>query len=85
MVTLSLTGNRSLVGGPGAKAMSDKFFIERRDDGQYKVLKPNAERASAVAATQAGAVAKAKALNPEATIHIERVRNVGPGRDKWRT
>ncbi len=65
--------------------MTDKFFIERRDDGQYKVLKPNAERASAVSPTQAGAVAKARALNSEAAIHIERVRNVGPGRDKWRT
>ena len=65
--------------------MADRFFIERRGDGQYKVLKPNAERASALAPTQAAAVAKAKALNPEAAIHIERVRNVGPGPDKWRT
>jgi len=65
--------------------MSDKFFIERRSDGQYRVLKPNAERASAIAPTQGEAVSKAKALNPEATIHIERVRIVGPGRDKWRT
>lgn len=65
--------------------MTDKFFIERRHDGQYKVLKPNAERASAVAPTQAEAVSRAKALNPDAAIHIERVRNVGPGRDKWRT
>ena len=65
--------------------MSDKLFVERRDDGQYRVLKPNAERASAVAETQADAVAKARALNPDAAIHIERVRNVGPGRDKWRT
>lgn len=26
----------------------DRFYIERRDDGKYKVLKPDAERASAV-------------------------------------
>jgi hypothetical protein len=65
--------------------MSDKYFIERRDDGQYKVLKPSAERASAIAPTQADAISRARAMNPEATIHIERVRNVGPGRDKWRT
>ncbi|HKR87986.1 MAG TPA: DUF2188 domain-containing protein [Phenylobacterium sp.] len=65
--------------------MSDRFFIERREDGQYKVLKPNAHRASAVTPTQAEAIARAKALNPEATIHVERVRSVGPGRDKWRT
>jgi len=65
--------------------MSNKLFIERRDDGQYKVLKPDARRASAVAPTRAEAIARAKELNPNATIHIERVRDVGPGRDKWRT
>jgi hypothetical protein len=65
--------------------MTDKLFVERRDDGQYRVLKPNAQRASAVAPTQAEAVARAKELNPTAAVHIERVRNVGPGRDKWRT
>lgn len=65
--------------------MSDEFFIERRDDGKYKVLRPNAERASAVTDTQAEAIARAKEISPDATIHVERVRNVGPGRDKWRT
>jgi hypothetical protein len=64
--------------------MSDKFFIERRDDGKYKVLKPGADRASAVADTQKAAIEKAKALNPEATVQVERVRDVGAGRDKWR-
>ena len=64
--------------------MSDEFFIERRDDGQYKVLRPNAARASAVEATQADAIAAAKGFSPDATIHVERVRNVGLGPDKWR-
>lgn len=62
----------------------DEFFIERRDDGKYKVLKPGAERASAVADTQADAIKMAKELNSDATRHIERVRDVGPGKDKWR-
>jgi hypothetical protein len=62
----------------------DEFFIERRDDGKYKVLKPGAGRASAVEDTQGAAIDRAKELNPDATRHIERVRNVGPGRDKWR-
>jgi hypothetical protein len=66
------------------KIMADEFFIERREDGSYRALKPGADRASAVAPTQAEAIAKAKELNPNATIHIERVRNVGPGPDKWR-
>jgi hypothetical protein len=64
--------------------MSDEFFVERRDDGKYKVLKPGADRASAIEDTQKAAVDRAKAMNPDATIHIERVRDVGPGRDKWR-
>lgn len=64
--------------------MSDEFFIERREDGKYKVLKPGAQRASAVEDTQRAAIEKAKALNPDATRHIERVRKVGPGPDKWR-
>lgn len=64
--------------------MADEYFIERRDDGKFKVLKPGADRASAVADTQKAAIDRAKELNPDATRHIERVRNVGPGRDKWR-
>ena len=64
--------------------MEDEFFIEHRDDGKYKVLKPDTGRASAVADTQREAIDKAKALNPDATRHIERVRNVGVRRDKWR-
>ncbi len=62
----------------------DKLFIERRDDGKYKVLKPDADRASAVAATQKEAIERARKLNPDAALHVERVRKVGPGRDKWR-
>ena len=65
-------------------ADTDEFFIERRDDGKCKVLKPGADRASAVAETQRGAIERARTLNPDAARHIERVRNVGPGRDKWR-
>ena len=65
--------------------MSDNdYFIERNDDGKYKVLKPNADRASAIADTQKAAIHRAKQLNPDAAVHVERVRNVGPGPDKWR-
>lgn len=64
--------------------MTDEYFIERRDDGKYKVLKPGADRASAVTDTQKEAIDRAKELNPDAARHIERVRNVGPGPDKWR-
>lgn len=62
----------------------DTFYIEQRPDGRYNVSKPNADRASAVTGTQAKAIARAKQMNPDAAIHVERVRDVGPGRDKWR-
>ena len=62
----------------------DTFFIEQRDDGRYNVSKPDASRPSAVTDTQAEGIARAKEMNPDAAIHVERVRDVGPGRDKWR-
>ena len=63
---------------------NNEYFIEQRDDKKYKVLKPGADRASAVTNTQKEAIERARELNPDATIHVERVRKVGPGRDKWR-
>jgi hypothetical protein len=62
----------------------DGFFIEKRAQGDFAIRKANSKRASAVADIQAKAVIRAKQLNPEAAIHVERVRNVGPGPDKWR-
>lgn len=67
------------------KKDSNNLFIERRPDGDYAVRKPDAERASAVAPTQAEAIERAKQLNPDAAIHVERVRNTDVGKpDQWR-
>ena len=61
------------------------LFVERRSEGDYAVRKPNSERASAVAPTQAAAIERARQLNPDAAIHVERVRNTTGGNpDKWR-
>jgi predicted RNase H-like HicB family nuclease len=38
----------------------DEFFIERRDEGDYAVRKPDSERASAVAPTQKEAINRAQ-------------------------
>jgi hypothetical protein len=62
----------------------NEFFIEQRPDGRYNVSRPNADRASAVTDTQGAGIDKAKRMDPAATIHVERVRDIGPGRDKWR-
>lgn len=69
----------------GASMAKDEFFIERRDQSDYAIRKPDSERASAILPTQAEAIERAREMNPEATIHVERVRDTDAGgRDKWR-
>jgi hypothetical protein len=65
--------------------MAGKLFIERRDEGDYAVRRPDSERASATELTQAEAIERAREIDPDATIQVERVRNTEKGgRDKWR-
>ena len=67
------------------KKDSNNLFIERRDLGDYAIRRANSDRASAVAPTQKEAIERARQLNPDAAIHVERVRNTGAGKpDKWR-
>jgi hypothetical protein len=63
----------------------NELYIERREQGDYAVRRPGSEKASAVRPTQARAIERAREINPDAAIHVERVRDtyVG-GRDKWR-
>jgi len=66
--------------------MSDKkLFVERRPVGDYAVRKANSDRASAVLATQAEAIERARELNPGASPLVERVRHTAGGKpDQWR-
>jgi Uncharacterized protein conserved in bacteria (DUF2188) len=64
-------------------AKGSDFYIEQHD-GQYKVSRGNAARASAVTDTQKAAIERAREIDPNAAVHVERVRDIGPGRDKWR-
>lgn len=61
------------------------LYIERREQGDYAVRKPGSERASAILPTQVEAIERAREIDPDAAIHVERVRvtSVG-GRDRWR-
>jgi hypothetical protein len=63
----------------------NELYVERREQGDYAIRKPGSERASGVFPTQAEAIEGAREINPDAAVHVERVRdtNVG-GRDKWR-
>ena len=63
----------------------NELYVERREQGDFAVRKPNAQRASAVTQTQAEAIKRAQEINPDAAIHVERVRNTSKGHpDKWR-
>lgn len=63
----------------------DQLYVERRNQGDYSIRRGGAERASAVEPTQKAAIGRAKEIEPNAPIHVERVRNTNVGRrDKWR-
>lgn len=69
-----------------AVSNQNELFVEHRPDGTYAVLRPGAERASAIENTQAEAINRAREIQPSAAIHVERVRDTSKGsRDKWRT
>jgi len=62
----------------------NEIYVEKHPEG-YAVLRPNAERASAILPTQAKAIAAAEKLAPNAAIHVERVRTTDKGHpDQWR-
>jgi hypothetical protein len=65
--------------------MTKQIFVERRHQGDYAVRRPNSQRASDVAPTQAEAIDRARELNPGGPVLVERVRNTPGGKpDKWR-
>jgi hypothetical protein len=63
-----------------------QLFIERREQGDYAVRKPNSGRASVVTQTQGEAIDWAQAHNQDGgQILVERVRSTDRGHpDKWR-
>jgi hypothetical protein len=95
--TISITGKGQLSVGEDLEAVLAKsntgikrsdhdknLFIEQHKDG-YAILRGGVKEPLAVEPTQDAAIEKARKLEPDAAIHVERVRNVeGGGRDKWR-
>lgn len=64
--------------------MAENIFVERRDEGDYAVRRPDSERASDVLPTQREAIGRARELNPNGGVLVERVRDTSVGsRDKW--
>jgi hypothetical protein len=63
----------------------DQLFVERREQGDYAVRRPDSERASDVLPTQAEAIQRARELNPDRDPLVERVRHTTRGKpDQWR-
>ena len=61
------------------------IYVERRGSREYAVLKPGAERASAILPTQAEAIERAKEISPSTRPDVERVRHTSGGKpDQWR-
>jgi Uncharacterized protein conserved in bacteria (DUF2188) len=60
------------------------LFVEQRPDHKYTVTEKGDPKPLAVTNTQAEAIQKAQRIAPDAALHVERVRDAGPGRDKWR-
>ena len=68
---------------PLAKSKAPK--IEKRDDGTYAVKRAGKKKASAVAATQTEAIARARALEPGSGPIVKRERKSPAGkRGTWR-
>jgi len=66
--------------------MSKKLFIEQREEqGDYAIRRPGSQRASDVLPTQKEAIERAKQIDADAAILVERIRNTeGGSPDKWR-
>jgi Uncharacterized protein conserved in bacteria (DUF2188) len=64
----------------------NELYVERRKKTKdYAVRRPGSDKASAVEETQTDAIERAREIEPDAAIHVERVRHTSKGSpDKWR-
>ena len=62
----------------------DKIFVEPRPDGGFSAKHEGGKRAVVTGDTQGAVIQEVKAKYPDATLHVARVRDVGPGPDKYR-
>jgi hypothetical protein len=61
-----------------------KIFIEPRTEGGFSAKHEGGRRAVITAETQRAVIDQTKAKYPDAELHVARVRNLGPGPDKFR-
>ena len=63
---------------------NNRIYIEPRENGGFGAKHEGGQRAVITAPTQREVIQQTQARYPDATVHIARVRNVGPGPDKFR-
>lgn len=62
----------------------DKIFIEPRPNGGFGAKHEGGKRVVVSAETQRQVIQETKAKYPDSVVHVARVRDVGPGPDKFR-
>lgn len=62
----------------------DKMYIEPRSDGGFGAKHEGGKRSVVTGETQGKVIQDTKAKYPDAAVHVARVREVGPGPDKFR-
>lgn len=62
----------------------DKIYIEPRNTGGFAATREGGKRAVITGQTQGQVIQQTKDKYPDATVHVARVRDVGPGPDKFR-
>ena len=62
----------------------DEIFIEPRPDGGFGAKHEHGQRSVVTAPTQGAVINQVKQKYPDATVHVARVRNIGPAPDKFR-
>jgi hypothetical protein len=64
--------------------MSNKIFVEPLPEGGYGAKHEHGQRSVVLAPTQREVIQEVKERYPDAEVHVARVRDVGPGPDKFR-
>lgn len=61
-----------------------RIFIEPRSAGGFGAKHEGGKRAVITAETQGEVIDQTREKYPDAEVHVARVRNIGPGPDKFR-
>jgi hypothetical protein len=75
---------RSIIRRGKHRLAKDKIYIEPRAEGGFGAKHEGGKRAVITGETQREVIQETKAKYPSAVVHVARVREVGPGPNKFR-